>query len=591
MVHIIDHETNTLASLLDYKPLSPIPTTESLSPPTTEEDEEEDDALKIPKKRKLSPTQNNDLFSLPVNPISINSDSVLHSNYQKDQSRIKRSRDQLYEESMDYEQYVCQEKSIDYQESKDVQVSRDYKPSKASQKTNVQQSNDQQEQLNHVQEQLKEISLANNEQLKEISLTNNEHSKDCQEQSKDQQVNLKELMDQPLKNEKPKVQERLNEDLKKIEKPKQCQVEDAKGNNELNTKPAPTFGPCTSCKAVVTPQWRRGPHGYKTLCNACGLKWCKENQLKGITSPPKGRNPSKKTAHLLFYRKQFITHGLYSAENREQVKKPQAFEFPLPIHQDHQQLEKEFELPPYIWQERELKLIKCLKDKKPVFTKIRANIFVERRPKLYSDQRSVCQCKAPTGDNEIGCGDDCINRMLFYECDTKYCPCGSKCSNQRIQKKASNYKLQVFKTDERGWGLRTNQDIKKGAFIIEYRGEIISQKLCEERMCTDYVNESNFYFLEYSKGEVIDACTKGTEARFINHSCVPNCHIEKWSYRGEAHFCVFASKDIPANTELSYDYNFSTFNVENEQLCHCGSEGCRGTIGKKIKSQIGRAHV
>lgn len=118
--------------------------------------------------------------------------------------------------------------------------------------------------------------------------------------------------------------------------------------------------------------------------------------------------------------------------------------------------------------------------------------------------------------------------MLFYECDTKYCPCGSKCSNQRIQKKASNYKLQVFKTDERGWGLRTNQDIKKGAFIIEYRGEIISQKLCEERMCTDYVNESNFYFLEYSKGEVIDACTKGTEARFINHSCVPNCHIEKW---------------------------------------------------------------
>lgn len=64
MVHIIDHETNTLASLLDYKPLSPIPTTESLSPPTTEEDEEEDDALKIPKKRKLSPTQNNDLFSL-----------------------------------------------------------------------------------------------------------------------------------------------------------------------------------------------------------------------------------------------------------------------------------------------------------------------------------------------------------------------------------------------------------------------------------------------------------------------------------------------------------------------------------------------
>jgi SET domain-containing protein len=46
---------------------------------------------------------------------------------------------------------------------------------------------------------------------------------------------------------------------------------------------------------------------------------------------------------------------------------------------------------------------------------------------------------------------------------------------------------------------------------------------------------------------------------------------------------VFASKDIPAYSELSYDYNFSTFNVENEQMCHCGSESCRGTIGKKKK--------
>jgi hypothetical protein len=68
MVHILDHETDTLVSLIDYKPLSsPIPTTESLSPPTTEEDDEDDDALNIPKRRKLNSTQQVDddqLFSL-----------------------------------------------------------------------------------------------------------------------------------------------------------------------------------------------------------------------------------------------------------------------------------------------------------------------------------------------------------------------------------------------------------------------------------------------------------------------------------------------------------------------------------------------
>ena len=63
---------------------------------------------------------------------------------------------------------------------------------------------------------------------------------------------------------------------------------------------------------------------------------------------------------------------------------------------------------------------------------------------------------------------------------------------------------------------------------MEYRGEIISQQTREERMKDMYKDLENYYFLEYDSGEVIDGCRKGTEARFINHSCDPNCHIEKW---------------------------------------------------------------
>jgi SET domain-containing protein len=57
---------------------------------------------------------------------------------------------------------------------------------------------------------------------------------------------------------------------------------------------------------------------------------------------------------------------------------------------------------------------------------------------------------------------------------------------------------------------------------------VISQETCLERMSTIYRDHTNFYFLECGNGRVIDAGMRGTEARFANHSCEPNCHIEKW---------------------------------------------------------------
>ena len=64
--------------------------------------------------------------------------------------------------------------------------------------------------------------------------------------------------------------------------------------------------------------------------------------------------------------------------------------------------------------------------------------------------------------------------------------------------------------------------------VTEYRGEVITHQMVKERMNTIYKGQHNFYFLDYGNGEVIDAGLKGSEARFINHSCNPNCHIEKW---------------------------------------------------------------
>ncbi len=85
-----------------------------------------------------------------------------------------------------------------------------------------------------------------------------------------------------------------------------------------------------------------------------------------------------------------------------------------------------------------------------------------------------------------------------------------------------------FQTKGRGFGLRTKVDIEPGTLIQEYRGEIISEYTCMERMRTIYADYENYFFLNYDGDEVLDGCIKGTEVRFVNHSCDPNCHIEKW---------------------------------------------------------------
>lgn len=71
------------------------------------------------------------------------------------------------------------------------------------------------------------------------------------------------------------------------------------------------------------------------------------------------------------------------------------------------------------------------------------------------------------------------------------------------------------------------------------------------------------------------------KGRFVNHSCAPNCEMQKWSVNGLPRMALFALRDISPYEELSYDYNFSLFNPAEGQACKCGSAQCRGVIGGK----------
>lgn len=67
----------------------------------------------------------------------------------------------------------------------------------------------------------------------------------------------------------------------------------------------------------------------------------------------------------------------------------------------------------------------------------------------------------------------------------------------------------------------------------------------------------------------------------MNHSCDPNCEMQKWSVNGLFRMALFALRNIPAHQELTYDYNFSLFNPAEGQTCFCGAKNCRGVIGGK----------
>lgn len=91
-------------------------------------------------------------------------------------------------------------------------------------------------------------------------------------------------------------------------------------------------------------------------------------------------------------------------------------------------------------------------------------------------------------------------------------------------------------------------------------------------------NENNFYFLEIQKDLIIDGEQNGNLARFMNHSCDPNCKTQKWVVNNETRVGLFALKDILIGTELTFNYNFEC-RGDDKTICFCKSKNCSDYIG------------
>ncbi|XP_066128400.1 histone-lysine N-methyltransferase, H3 lysine-36 specific isoform X5 [Saccopteryx bilineata] len=225
-------------------------------------------------------------------------------------------------------------------------------------------------------------------------------------------------------------------------------------------------------------------------------------------------------------------------------------------------------------------------DKKPPpYKHIKVNRPIGRVQIFTADLSEIprCNCKA-TDENPCGIDSECINRMLLYECHPTVCPAGGRCQNQCFTKRQYP-DVEIFRTLQRGWGLRTKTDIKKGEFVNEYVGELIDEEECRARI--RYAQEhdiTNFYMLTLDKDRIIDAGPKGNYARFMNHCCQPNCETQKWSVNGDTRVGLFALSDIKAGTELTFNYNLECLG-NGKTVCKCGAPNCSGFLGVRPKNQ------
>ncbi|KAJ6259952.1 Histone-lysine N-methyltransferase [Drechslerella dactyloides] len=130
------------------------------------------------------------------------------------------------------------------------------------------------------------------------------------------------------------------------------------------------------------------------------------------------------------------------------------------------------------------------------------------------------------------------------------------------------------------WGLYAMENILNNEMIIEYVGEIVRQQVADLRE-RNYLRSGigSSYLFRIDETTVIDATKKGGIARFINHSCTPNCTAKIIKVEGTKRIVIYALRDIMKDEELTYDYKFEREIDSEERIpCLCGSSGCKGFL-------------
>ena len=144
--------------------------------------------------------------------------------------------------------------------------------------------------------------------------------------------------------------------------------------------------------------------------------------------------------------------------------------------------------------------------------------------------------------------------------------------------------FRIERSPIQGLGAFATQRIPQGSRLIEYTGERLTPDQADERYPDDESHRHHTYLFAIDDDVVVDAAVDGNEARFINHSCDPNCD----AVIDDKRIWIETIRDVEPGEELSYDYAYMlderhTPAAKRRFPCHCGSPTCRGTILTKKK--------
>ncbi|XP_035527325.1 histone-lysine N-methyltransferase 2C isoform X6 [Morone saxatilis] len=144
----------------------------------------------------------------------------------------------------------------------------------------------------------------------------------------------------------------------------------------------------------------------------------------------------------------------------------------------------------------------------------------------------------------------------------------------------SEWRANVYLARSRiqGLGLFAARDIEKQTMVIEYNGTILRNEVAVSKEKIYRAQNRAVFMFRIDSEHVVDATRTGGLARYINHSCVPNCVAEVVTFERGYKIIISCSRRVEKGEELCFDYQFDTVEGRHKIACHCGAPECRKWI-------------